>query len=120
MVRETPPPVSHPVLFFCRFIIVFKPLSVGPDVVVEYSGFQAGHMIYRHDGLFRGIHATDRGAIIPAHGNIPGTHTLDPGYLLRFLPVRWTVHMTLIGARCRKDAFKLHAGDYIVKAPRAV
>src|SRR4030042_4956701 len=73
-------------------------------------------MVYRHDGLFRGVHAADRGAILPAHESISRTHTLDPGYLLRFPSIRWTTYMPLIRPRGREDPLKLHAGDHIREA----
>src|SRR4030042_6449637 len=89
---------------------------MGSNIIVEDGRFQTGYMVYRHDGLFRGVHATDRGAILPPHESISGTHTLDPGVLPRFPPIRRATYMPLIRARGREDSLKLHPGDHIREA----
>ena len=66
------------------------------------------------DGLFYGVHTTNRRTVsIAATVNIPRADTLKPGDLFRFLLIPRPYQMSSGGARCAEYAFELKTREYV-------
>ena len=70
-------------------------------------------MLAGDNRLLGGVHAADRGAIVPAAGLVPGADALNPGYLYRVPAVGRTLHLALERAGGGKDTLKLQAGHHV-------
>jgi len=96
-------------------VISLEILSIGAHVHEENGTIQGtGGMFFRNHGLLDRIHAADRGTVsVIAPVNVSGTHTLEPGNLLRFLFIRRPLEMACVRACGAQNSLEFKARDHV-------
>ncbi len=106
---------ANSVLIFSPDIVFVKLLAMGSHVHEKYGRVQGAFtVLLGNHRLLVGIHAAHTRAItvIPLV-DIPGPHALEPSDFFGFCLIRGAHQMSLMGAGCREQAFKLNAGDNV-------
>ena len=92
---------------FRSLVEPFEILSIGTDIVVEDRALRVGIMVFRQDHLLLRVRAAYGGAVTVAAGDdLPRADAVDPGDLVRMLPVGPAPDLPFVRTGSAQQPFK--------------